>query len=509
MLIALLLFMTDGQAQPYLYSEKEFTLPNGEIPEQVDQVSTLDGGHLVCISMRDANYTNHFTYLIKMDSAGNTEWTKRCTVNFSIHQVVQCPDSSFVLAGKDNEYWGGFKVIKFDPQGNIIYQERVRISGFNAYSAPVLFARNNSNVCMAAVTIDTINFYWHIHLFELDAQGNVQLSNVYHNQPSVVDVAQIDTFSNGDILLAGSWYNSTTSHQFPLIDRIDQNGMLVWNRRVAVAGNVELKPYCIERYGNDQFFISCFFMRPDPFGGSIAGMGLLKIDGSGNVLTSHKYEGYPVQFGDMLTTSNSDLCCIGGDMGGQLMFLRIDTSYNLVSSRSYHYKYYMSIDTLPGGNLSMIGYNYSNMKVALETCSPMGESCDDSVYVFTSGLFSTYTTTSDTVRYVTPMQNMADPFSFTAPVVPLSVVCSTVDVQEQDQPDHSLHVFTDNSIVQVSSVQPLDRIEIFDGNGKLVYSAQCNSNSAEINCSGFPAGVYVVRAMSDGHLSRGKFIKTR
>lgn len=492
-------------AQQSTYTETEFNMPAGEEADRAMRVHAFDGGDLVCATTQNPNTFERLVYFIKIDTSGSIEWAKRYEINCSFRQVIQCPDSGFVFSGEDGDNWTSYKVIKIDQAGNLIYSKRIFAPGHPTFLGPVMIARNNSNVYFASTVVDSIYFKWHWHVFELDPEGNVLSSNIYHSHIQYTEVVAIDTFSNGDLIVLGSWYDSTTNYQQPLIDRIDSSGALVWSKKYE-SNSKDFKPYCLEKTSSDNFYISGVLLRPVPFGYT-GGMSFFKIDGSGTVLWAWKYEDYVVQFNDVITTSNSEICIIGGDMGGRNFFLRLDWNGNLISTASYVTRFLTSIDTLPGGNITMCGVNWTNKKAILEVTSPYGESCVDSPYVFTRSPFSIFTST-DSGMYALPLQGYDETFSYSTPNITMSVVCSTVDIGEQVALELSLECYTEGSELHINCSHVMEQIEIFDSEGKLVHSTTAGLNSANINITEFSVGVYIIQVTTGNNIISEKFLNT-
>lgn len=504
LLSLLFLFSTRSSAQQYVYSETEFTIPGEEADEAV-KVRTFDGGNLICATTQNPSTFVRYTYFIKLDTAGAIVWTKRFILNCYFRQTVQCPDSGFIFCAEDNNNWTSYQLIKLDKDGNLIYSKRITAPGHPTATPPEMLLRNNGNIYLGATVLDSAGSNWHWHIFQLDQQGSVVSSNVYHSYPQSTEIAAMDTFSNGDLLVLGSWYNNSTGQHSPLIDRIDSSGAIVWSKKLAAA-STEMKPHALESAGNNRFYVSTIYLHLTPFG-YVGGMTYLKIDGGGNVLWSYRYEDYPVQFGDIITNSNSETCIIGGDRGYKTMFLRIDSTGNLLNSSCFPRRYFSCLDTAQGGMLSMCGINYSNKKIVLEVTSATGESCIDSGYVITKFPISTYAV-ADSGMYALPLVITNATYPFTAPNIAMSLVCSTVDINETQSPDLQLSCFTEGAILHVNCIQEMNQIDVFDCEGKLIYSEAVVTNTAAIDLTDFPSGVYVVQASVGGEIIVKKFLTT-
>lgn len=490
-------------AQPNLYSETELNIPGSEEVENAIKIRTADGGDLVCASSKFPNTFTYFTYFIKLDSAGAIQWTKRFVLDCAFRQVVQCPDGGFVLSGEDNYNYTSYNLLKLDQQGNILYSKRIATSGHPTLSPPVMLVKANNNILLGASVVDSINYYWHLNVFEIDAQGNVLWSNVYHNQQYGTDIAAIDTFSNGDLMVLGSWTNPSYK-QYPLMDRLSPTGTIIWSQKL-FAPSADVKPYCMQKAGGDHFLISTTYSYPVPFG-YVGGMTYLKINGAGNMVWSYRYEDYPVQLGDMVTMPNSGTCVIGGDMGGRTNLLRLDSSGNLLGSSCFKNRYLRTIDTLPGGYLSMCGINFLNKKIVLEVTSPEGESCSDSAYTFTKALFSTYPS-ADSGMYPIPTFSYNETYAYTSPVITMSVVCSTVDIDEAPPAENHFKCFIYGSLLHVNCDREIRSMDVYDASGRLVCSSSPQQNSAVIDLGNQPPGVYLVQANVNGEIVTDQFIK--
>jgi hypothetical protein len=483
------LFRIGVNAQPFLYSETEFAIPGQEASEVVS-VHAFDGGNLLCATTAPSSAWNNTLTIIKVDSAANIQWTRKFSINCTIQQVIECTDSTYLLAVEDQNNGTSYQLIKLATNGTVVYNKRIRNLGYATLGPPLMLERNSGNVILAATVVDTINYHWHYQVLETDHDGNVVMSHVYHDDSLVREVTAIDTFSNGDLFLTGTWQVNYNSEISALIDRIDSAGNLVWSKKIAAA-STGLHPYCVEKVAGDNFLMSGMYLHLGPFGYD-AGMTLLKIDGNGNVVWCNKYLGYPVQIGEMITISPNDLCVIGGDMGGQTNLLHLDSTGNILSSKGYPRRYFSGVDTLPGGNLIFTGFNYPAKNIVIETMSPQGESCVDSVSVYTKAPFSTYSVSdSGVVSTNTIVYN--ESHLIMPPAITRSVVCSTVDVEETLPLAIDIHCSWEHSFLNVHSSESIYRIIVFDAAGKMVHQQQTNDSEAQIGLSCLTPGIYIVQ----------------
>ena len=85
--------------------------------------STTDGGSVICGIQNDANNGN--AYVVKLDSAGATQWdTILFSSGFDVpNRVVQTSDGGYALAGETNSCPGGFGIslIRLDASGNFMW----------------------------------------------------------------------------------------------------------------------------------------------------------------------------------------------------------------------------------------------------------------------------------------------------------------------------------------------------------------------------------------------------
>ncbi len=122
----ILLFVLSGKAQPPRSFYTTFGGAGDDVAYSVKV--TMDGNYIVAGSSSSFGMGNTDVYLVKLDSMGNTIWSKTFGGILSDvgRSVIQLPDSGFAIAGYGNSFGaGGYDayVFRTDKYGTVIWQQ--------------------------------------------------------------------------------------------------------------------------------------------------------------------------------------------------------------------------------------------------------------------------------------------------------------------------------------------------------------------------------------------------
>lgn len=88
---------------------------------------------------------------------------------------------------------------------------------------------------------------------------------------------------------------------------------------------------------------------------------------------------------------------------------------------------------------------------------------------------------------------------------------------EVDNPNPGIHEYSAtaisvfpnpaNSVLNVQMENAIETVEIFDMSGKVVLRSEANNNHAQINVTTLNSGIYFIKAIANGQIATGKFVK--
>jgi hypothetical protein len=237
--------------------------------------STADGGCVLAGYTGSSGSGSYDMYLVKLDAAGNTEWSKTygASASDAAYSVEQTADGGYFLAGETYTYGTGHSevyAVKTDASGGIAWERRwsETPSDFARYGR----ATTDGGYVLAGGTLpgDTV----HALLLKVDASGEIEWRRTYlpdrHGEGYCVE----RTDDGGYIV--GGREGLDLGRTDALVFRTDRLGYQVWSRDIHV---------------RDWSFVSGILQMPDggfilngstdSTGGSLSDIFLAKLDPAG------------------------------------------------------------------------------------------------------------------------------------------------------------------------------------------------------------------------------------
>ncbi len=470
----------------------------------------MDGGVLTAQRSINSSSSVPVLSLTKFSSTGNVQWYKCHDIGQNtFRNIVQTPDSGYFMCYSDpssisNEY----KVIRFNVLGDTIFTRRYSV-GVNMWlmESPVVVARNNGGYYVTGNIMDTVNSTFNWHVFALDATGNLQWSNVYNTDVNKSFSFDIDTCSNGDIILLGRQFLGST--HTPALTRIDASGNLIWSMSYTSA-ITEFFPKSLVVLPNDDFMIvgSSLF--------SSSAVQCIKTNSQGNFQWMNNYvlgnSPSPAPLDAHLLNSNE--IAIVGSLGlSNGFFVKINTNGQFLCAKSYPGIDITSIDVQNTTTCSMVGFDYLTSQSFVLTTDYCGHGCSDT----TLQVFSSPFTIGEAVFngvYVLPMQQYNHTITAINNSQTVSLVCTNSTDGLEENPSFQTPVLFPvpaNDELFVRSAAAMVQIEIYNSLGQCIYIQRyedsrydCNIGIAELN-----EGNYFLRIYTPSGILNKSFIVCR
>lgn len=492
LLLAFLCMTSYLNAQANLFTRQY--LDPGQTSDAVTHIVTSDGGMLLCSAEHPDTGTTHSIVLIKTDANGTMMWSKKfATVNPGFRNIVESPDGSYFLCFCQFPYGYFYEAIRLDQNGNILFDKIIPLpANFKVNWMVSSIARSDSGYYVGCSVTDTSSNMYHWMLMRLTAGGNIIWSSTYNSDYFLGALNGLSQCTNGDILMLGSAYNTAQQCYVGLITRISAGGSFLWNERFGYAAH-DLYPVDAQPQGN-----SCIVTVQDyQQSAGVAAIDFVQVDSAGNINWGMRYTGgnnslLPYDF---LSTGTNEYMVVALQSGPVLgsVFLKVDGSGQYISSRFYEGYTISSIESLNNWQYSLAGTmdSLNEHYPVIKTTDVNGVGCDDSTAVFGLGpvFFSTTTggTTASSALNTVPGNLVA---AATGVVVTDRCVITSVndDRPASDKPD----VTVVSGMITIHATSAMDEILLYDMQGQLVQRMSDQSSDAVLQTTGLAHGIYVV-----------------
>lgn len=204
------------------YSQNEYKKLIYESQSQVygnELVQTDDNGILIAGSI------NFSGAAISVDSAGNVNWAKSYHGDFNFQEAIATSDSAFLLAGRgpnaDLQH-NTAHLIKLNTNGDTIWTKNFDL-GNSQYCDRVSICETFDSNYVMALSENTARF----GIVKLDQNGNILWSKSLENNLAVATINSIDELSDSSILVSG--YSYGFGHTGFLM-KLSPTGQIIWTK---------------------------------------------------------------------------------------------------------------------------------------------------------------------------------------------------------------------------------------------------------------------------------------
>ncbi len=229
---------------------------------------------------------------LKYDRQGNLLWERRYDGpgngwDRAISLFVDMNSNVYVTGGSEGSgTFYDYATLKYDRQGNLLWERRYNGPGNDYDGAKSLFVDNQGNVYVTGGSYDSLTNFDYTTL-KYDASGNLLWERRYNGQGNYNDGATSLFIDNqGNVYVTGRSEGSGTDYDYATL-KYDANGNLLWERRYNGPGN------------SDDWATSLFVdMNGNVYvtGGSYDSLTnfdytTLKYNANGNLLWERRYNG--------------------------------------------------------------------------------------------------------------------------------------------------------------------------------------------------------------------------
>ncbi len=494
--IALLPFM--GTAQTMF--SRDYDSP-GEACNHATHVQTPDGGMVFLAQMFALSGPSQTAIVFRTDDVGNLQWELHIPVQSNVQDlsnIVQSPDSSYFFASY--EFAGVFSIFLIDASGTLIFDNTVNIPvGYLNMAAPVVLARNDGTFLLTGTFYDiaTDEYIW--LMLSIDHTGNLIWSREFNRNLGKLFHHDLDTFSNGDIVLLGEWIDTTTFSMGPALCRITSTGTLLWSKAYFEAGTTLMpKKVCV--MPGDFVFVAGYTHNMSS--GNIETF-VCRFTAQGNEIWTLRYGGRDLFTRDILDHGHRLMLTGESQYNGYLT--EIDSSGIVTWAKMYLNNWPWDIEQSTTCGYTIAASAQSN-GLRVYSADFNGNSCIDSAFDITKTPLTIYTIIigNDSIIPIT-----LTPANFPPAINPIAVTtnCFSIGIEEQFVSSFTnIYPNPTSSTVTIISEQLVENIEVVDLFGRVVNSQVAGSKEFYLNVSGLALGCYTIRIIHENNIESRRLI---
>ncbi|HTL80541.1 MAG TPA: hypothetical protein VL651_02490, partial [Bacteroidia bacterium] len=197
-------------------------------------VQTADGGYAAAGYTHSYGAGNNDLYLVKTDSIGTVMWAK-CYGSTWIDEgrdLIATDDGGYAICGEawfsTNNY--DYYLVRTDSAGTILWS---RLYGGNDEDKPYAMAETNDGGFIISGTSRSFPSENTVVTFivRTDAAGDTVWSKHYNEGITTSYAQDIQSLANGNFIVAGYNWASSTGGDDPMLMEIDSAGNILWARK--------------------------------------------------------------------------------------------------------------------------------------------------------------------------------------------------------------------------------------------------------------------------------------
>ncbi|MEO0090986.1 MAG: SBBP repeat-containing protein [candidate division WOR-3 bacterium] len=292
-----------------------------------------------CDTLTDLDYTT-----LKYDSNGNLLWERRYNGPGNGEDVpyvlfVDNQGNVYVTGRSDGSgTYYDYATLKYDANGNLLWERRYNGPENSWDCATSLFVDNYGNVYVTGFSFSSGTYEDYVTL-KYDVNGNLLWERRYNGPGNGYDEANALFVDNyGNVYVTGFSYGSGTWYDYATL-KYDANGNLLWERRYDTPRNGDdgATSLFVDNFGN--VYVTGYSLGS----GTYYDYATLKYDGNGNLLWERRYNGlgndkdyaaslFVDNFGNVYVTGYS----LGSGTSFDYATLKYDADGNLLWERRYN-----------------------------------------------------------------------------------------------------------------------------------------------------------------------------
>jgi uncharacterized delta-60 repeat protein len=254
-------------------------------------IQSSDGGYVVAGLTKSFGAGWYDMYVVKLDSGGNVQWTK--TIGGSdwdvARSIIQSSDGGYVVAGATSSFgagWYDIYVVKLDSAGNVQWTKT--IGGSSDDEANSIIQSSDGGYVVAGWTKSFGAGWEDIYVVKLDSSGNVLWTKTIGGS-SDDEANSIIQSSDGGYVVAGYTKSFGAGSRDIYLVKLDSSGNVQWTK--TIGGSYENVAYSIIQSSDGGYVVAGYTQS---FGAGYPDMYVVKMDANGNVCFSQNITNYSV-----------------------------------------------------------------------------------------------------------------------------------------------------------------------------------------------------------------------
>lgn len=462
---------------------------------------TNDGGYIMTGYTR-GNLPPTAMYIVKTNAYGGLLWSKSyndildCQVNY----LLELPDGGFIITRYTQTDCYRIYLSKIDSLGNTLWEKTY---SRNAHETGQCVIHTTDNGFLIISRTDSPTTAQDLMVVKTDSTGNMLWSKVYEG-------GVYEGGDDGNILEMSDGYmicsERTVSKRDVYLLKIDFNGHVQWSKTFDTGEHDYFTRFIKTSDGNLVLlgYIDAFPVLPHPF--------LLKMDPSGTILWSKKYEtGFNTSPADIKETLNGELAITGSIWDAasgtyNSHFLKTDSLGNLLHSKTYGtLTNTMSIDNTADGGFVIAGVKTIGSGdtdcYLVKTNSSGNSGCDQADISVNIQPISFVTT-----NVITTQVNEGSQYPFTTTIGEggnETTLCFSLNNIQDEIPETILlaypNPFSSYATIEFDIDLMPEKLVLFNAVGAQVVDLnEINENKITFQRGNLPNGVYYLCAYKDG-----------
>jgi hypothetical protein len=240
-------------------------------------IQSSDGGYVVAGWTSSFGAGGYDMYVVKLDSSGSVQWTK--TIGGSsadyANSIIQSSDGGYVVAGGTESFGPGgpyFYVMKLDSSGNVQWNKTIDLG-----EASSIIQSSDGGYVVAGWTESFGAGDGDIFVVKLDSSGNVQWTKTMGGSSNDGAVSIIQS-SDGGYVVAGYTYSFGAGGWDIYVVKLDSGGNIVWTKTIG-GSNLDVA-YSIIQSSDGGYIVAG---ETWSFGAGGSDIYVVKLDSGGNV----------------------------------------------------------------------------------------------------------------------------------------------------------------------------------------------------------------------------------